>query len=135
MALADPQGAGDRSTSPPSRSPGINLDTSKGQRLAGRGHELLWLPSGANFISRLPPQPRNRGTEAILSATETGSGRIRGISGCPKASSRITTGQRDTSIRVRRDIPTASRMSAYPHRLASHLILTSADEEKFEKSR
>src|SRR5437588_9087052 len=38
MALADPQGAGDRPTT-------------------------IWLPSGANFVSRLPPQPRNRGTE------------------------------------------------------------------------
>jgi hypothetical protein len=37
-------------------------------------------------------------TEADLPATKTGSGLIRGISGCSKASSRITTGQRDTSI-------------------------------------
>ena len=34
---------------------------------------------------------------AILSRTETGSGRIRGRSNCSKASSRITTGQRKTS--------------------------------------
>ena len=43
----------------------------------------------ANFMSRLPAQP---GTDAVLRATETGSGRIRGISGCSEASSRITTG-------------------------------------------
>jgi hypothetical protein len=36
-------------------------------------------------------------TGAILTATETGSGRIPGASGCSKASSRITTGQRDIS--------------------------------------
>jgi hypothetical protein len=36
-------------------------------------------------------------TEADLPATETGSGRNRGISGCSEASSRITTGQRDAS--------------------------------------
>jgi hypothetical protein len=37
-------------------------------------------------------------TEASLPATETHSGRIRGISGYSKASSRTTTGQRDTWI-------------------------------------
>jgi hypothetical protein len=36
---------------------------------------------------------------ARFSATEKGSGRIRGISGCSKASSRITTGQADTSTK------------------------------------
>jgi len=35
--------------------------------------------------------------EPILRCTETGSGRIRGVSGCSKASSRITTGQGDAS--------------------------------------
>ena len=40
----------------------------------------------------------SQGTEAILSATETRSVRIRGISGCSKSSSRISEGQRDTRI-------------------------------------
>ena len=36
--------------------------------------------------------------DAVLHSTETQSGRIRGISVCSEASSRITTGQRDTWI-------------------------------------
>jgi len=44
------------------------------------GHALPRLPSGANFMSRLL---RSQGTEAILSATETGSGRTRAYPAAP----------------------------------------------------
>jgi hypothetical protein len=39
-------------------------------------------------------------TEADLPATETGSGRIRGTSGCSKASSRITAGQASEYVAI-----------------------------------
>jgi hypothetical protein len=57
---------------------------------------------------------RSQGAEGILSATETRSGRIPGISGCSEASTRIAPGQRGATTRVLRDIADTSRTLAGP---------------------
>jgi hypothetical protein len=103
---------------------------------AARDHQARRRGTGpGRRAERTPSLSVTRGhAAAILHGTETGSGRIRGIPGCSKASSRITAGQKDVASWYVAIFQLPAGCWRDPHRLVSHLIFEISRQKAIRKT-